>query len=109
MIGIDEECYRPVNPVDLVITDGSYFRKGGMVRRDPKTGALFGHAGIRELLSLFAPCTEHILFVHFGSWFYRDIRAARTKLELAGRKYGVTVHVGYDGMELSTENLRRGS
>jgi ribonuclease BN (tRNA processing enzyme) len=109
MIRIDEKYQHLIKKVDLVITDGSYFRKGGMVRRDPKTGAPFGHAGIHELISLFSSCTKHILFVHFGSWFYKDVRAARRKLKRVGRESGVTVHVGYDGMELGTENLRDGS
>ena len=91
--------------VDLVITEGSYIRKGGLVRRDKETGALFGHAGIPDLLRLFSPFTGHILLTHFGSWFYKDIRESRRKLKKLGKDYGITVHVGYDGMELDTRNF----
>jgi ribonuclease BN (tRNA processing enzyme) len=102
MIGIDKEHHHLFHPVDLVITDGSYIRKGGLIRRDTESGTLFGHTGIPDLLRLFSPFTNHILFIHFGSWFYKDINKARRKLKKLGAEYQLTVHVGYDGMELDT-------
>ena len=61
--------------------------------------------GIPDLLGLFSPFTDHILLVHFGSWFSRDIPTARRKLQKLGKVYGVIVHVGYDGMELDTRDF----
>jgi ribonuclease BN (tRNA processing enzyme) len=105
MIGIDEKYHHLFQPVDLVIAEGSYIRKGGLVRRDRESGSLSGHAGIPDLLGLFSPFTDNVLFVHFGSWFYKNIPKARRKLKHLGREYQVTVHVGYDGMDLDTATL----
>jgi ribonuclease BN (tRNA processing enzyme) len=92
-------------PVDLVITEGSYIRRGGLVRREKETGALFGHAGIPDLVRLFSPITDHILLVHFGNWFYNDIRESRRKLQKIGKDHRVIIHVGYDGMKLDTRDF----
>jgi hypothetical protein len=75
------------------------------VRRDKETGALSGHTGIPYLLGLFSPFTDHILLVHFGSWFYKNIRESRRKLQKLGKDFKVTVHVGYDGMVLDTRDF----
>jgi ribonuclease BN (tRNA processing enzyme) len=105
MIWINREYHHLFDPVDLVITDGSYLRKGGLIRRDKETGSLFGHAGIPELLHLFSPVTDHILLVHFGSWFYKDMKKARQQLKNLGKEHHVVVHVGYDGLTLDTTTL----
>jgi glyoxylase-like metal-dependent hydrolase (beta-lactamase superfamily II) len=102
LIWINREYHTLFDPVDLVITDGSLIRKGGRIRRDPETGVLYGHNGIPDLVRLFAPYTTRILFVHFGSWFYEDIEAAREKIAALGEEYGVSVSAAHDGMELET-------
>jgi hypothetical protein len=76
-------------------------RKGGMVRRDKKTGAIFGHTGIPNLIHFFKPHTNTILFGHFGSWFYKDIPKARKKFEQLARENDMQLIVGYDGLELT--------
>jgi ribonuclease BN (tRNA processing enzyme) len=85
--------------VNLVITDGSFFRKGGLVRKTRK-GEPYGHAGIPDLMEMFADKTEKMLFMHFGSWFYRDIESSRRKIQNLADEKGITALVGYDGMEL---------
>ncbi|NYT17662.1 MAG: hypothetical protein GKC06_06635 [Methanomicrobiales archaeon] len=102
LIWINREFHHLFDPVDLVITDGSLIRKGGRIRRDAETGTLYGHSGIPDLVRLFAPFTSRILFVHFGSWFYEDIDAAREKIAALGEEYGVSVRAAHDGMELET-------
>jgi ribonuclease BN (tRNA processing enzyme) len=102
LIWINQEYHTLFDPVDLVITDGSMIRKGGRIRRDPETGVLYGHTGIPDLVRLFAPYTSRILFVHFGSWFFEDIGAAREKIAALGEEYGVFIRAAYDGMELET-------
>jgi len=62
--------------LDLVITEGSFMRRGGLVRRDPGTGRLHGHTGIPDLVDFFAPIARRIVITHLGSWFYKDIPAA---------------------------------
>jgi ribonuclease BN (tRNA processing enzyme) len=106
MTWIDKEHHHFADPVDLVITDGSYLRRGGMVRRDKETGTPFGHTGIPDLLRIFSPVTDHILLVHFGSWFYKDMKKARQRLKELGKENNVFVHVGYDGMILDTRTFK---
>jgi hypothetical protein len=89
----------------LVITEASFIRKGGMVRKDRDTGRIYGHTGVPNLIALFQPFTRHILLAHFGNWFYRDTQAARDKLKQLGQSEGITVHVGYDGLELDLDEL----
>lgn len=70
---------------DLVVADGSFVRKGGLVRTDGK-GRMFGHAGIPDLVKLFKKHTNHLVFSHFGEWFYRDIKKARKKIKNFGEE-----------------------
>ena len=98
LVAIAPRFRRRLRNLDLVITEGSFMRKGGMVRRNPATGQRFGHAGIPDLVELFRPFTERIVFTHFGSWFYKDIRAAIRKIEALGN--GISVKAGHDGMKL---------
>jgi hypothetical protein len=105
MIWINEEYHYLFTDLKLVITDGSYFRRGGMVRRDKETGQLYGHNGIPDLINLFQHFTRHILFIHFGSWFFKNVKGAREKLGRMGDGHGVGVYVGYDGMELDLDKL----
>jgi hypothetical protein len=61
----------------------------------------FGHTGIPNLIRLFAPYTKHIVFVHFGSWFYKaGAEAAKSLIKGYGREHGVLATVGHDGMVL---------
>lgn len=105
MIWINKEFHRLLTDITLVVTDGSYLRKGGMIRKDKETGTLYGHAGIPNLIDFFRPFTKNILFVHFGNWFFRDIGASADKLAALGDEQSITVHVGYDGMELDLAGL----
>jgi len=106
MVWINKEHHSLFRQLSLVITDGSYLRKGGMVRKDKDTGRVYGHAGIPNLIRLFADYTENIMFVHFGSWFYdKGADWAREKLRELGRENGVNVLAAYDGLVLEVEDL----
>lgn len=74
IIWVDKEYHHLFERLSLVITDGSFIRKGGMIRKDKETGQLYGHNGITDLIRLFKPFTPRILFVHFGGWFYQISR-----------------------------------
>jgi len=63
-------------------------------------GELYGHTGVPNLFNLFKKFTRNILFLHFGSWFYEDIDAAKKKLWQLGSEQGMSVQIGYDGMEV---------
>jgi len=107
IIWIDKKYHHLLGDLDLVITDGSYFRKGGMIRRDEKTGQIFGHNGIPDLLQLFSVFTRHILLVHFGSWFFGDVAGSEEKLVQLGKRMEMEVQVGYDGMEIDLAGIQR--
>ncbi|MCE5318160.1 MAG: MBL fold metallo-hydrolase [Parachlamydia sp.] len=101
LVWIDKQYLDPLRSISLVITDGSFLRKGGMVRKDKETQTLYGHNGIPNLIDLFKAHTSVILFVHFGSWFYKDTSSAQKKLEELGKQNGVQVLLGHDGMQLT--------
>lgn len=105
VIWINKEYHHLFDGLALVITEASFVRKGGMIRKDRDTGRIYGHTGIPNLIALFQPFTRHILLVHFGDWFYKDTQAAQEKLQKLGQSEGITVHVGYDGLELDLDAL----
>lgn len=77
--------------LDMVITEGSFIRRGGLVRRDPETGRPHGHTGIPDLVNFFAPIARRIVITHLGSWFFRDIPAAVQQIESLGLEGRVIV------------------
>ncbi|MGC9435243.1 MAG: MBL fold metallo-hydrolase [Methanomicrobiales archaeon] len=105
LIWINREYQSHLEDLDLVITDGSYIRRGGLVRRDPDTGVLFGHTGIPDLIRLFSRFTDHIRFVHFGSWFFHDIERSRRRIREIGEEYGVDARATRDGEEICIDDL----
>jgi ribonuclease BN (tRNA processing enzyme) len=88
-------------PIDIVITEASFIRKGGLVKREKRTGKRYGHTGVPDLLSLFSSYTRIVLLIHFGSWFYHDTRHARRKLSALGSSYGMKVISAYDGLTVT--------
>ncbi len=57
------------------------------------------------LLNFFKTHTIHLIFVHFGSWFYQNIPRTRKKLITLGKKQGINVHVWHNAMIMNTKNL----
>ena len=96
MISIHRRYYARLGRLDLVITDGSFMRRGGLVRRDAVTRRRFGHAGIPDLVEFFSRFTRRIVVMHLGSWFYADIPRAIHRLSSLGD--GVSVTAARDGM-----------
>jgi len=100
LIWITKKYQSRLGKLDLVITEGSFIRQGGMVRRDRESGRIYGHAGIRRLVRMFKEYTDRIVLVHFGSWLYKDIREARKRIRKMSREEKVDLQIGYDGMKL---------
>jgi ribonuclease BN (tRNA processing enzyme) len=98
LISVQDRYRDRIPEVDLVITDGSFMRRGGLVRRDPITGRPHGHTGIPDLVEFFSPLARKIVFTHFGSWFYHDIPSSTEKVRSIGLT--VPVVVAEDGLEL---------
>ncbi len=107
MFWIKKKYHKLLNNLDMVITDGSFSDEGGMIRRDPTTNKPYGHAGIPNLIRFFKPFTDTILFIHFGSWFYRKGTCnARKFLHQLSDQYAIQIIVGYDGMTIDTKKLK---
>jgi ribonuclease BN (tRNA processing enzyme) len=98
MAWIEEKYHQRFKDLDLVITDGSFMRTGGMVRKEKETGKIYGHAGIPDLVHLFEEYTDHIVFTHFGRWFYKDTQEACERIRQLGN--AVTVEAVRDNQEL---------
>ena len=105
MFWIKKEYQNKFKKLSLVITDASFLKKGGMIRRSNENKP-FGHAGIPDLINFFKPYTTNILFIHFGSWFYTNgAKKSRHKLKELGKKNNINILVGYDGMKIDLSNL----
>lgn len=95
LVSVQQRYRDRIPDLDVVIADGSFMRRGGLVRRDEQ-GRLHGHTGIPDLVELFSPLAERIVITHFGSWFFRDIDESVKRIEaLSGR---AKVEAAYDGM-----------
>jgi len=101
IVWIEKKYHHLFSDVDAVITEGSYLRRGGMVRKDKESGKLFGHKGIPDWINLFHDKTPVIIFMHFGSWFFKiPTREAKKKIK-ALAKNKVQVIIAYDGLSLT--------
>jgi len=95
---IEKKYREELGKLDMVITEGSFIKKGGMIRKDKNTGKIFGHTGIPDLIKMFSPHTQHIVLTHFGSWFMKDVEEGRKKIrELAPSN--ILVEAARDGQE----------
>lgn len=101
MIWIEKKYHDYLHDLDLVITEASFIRVGGIIRRDKATGKIFGHTGVPNLIKLFKPATHSILFMHFGSWFYKNMQESRVLFKRLAREHDLEIIVGYDGLEIT--------
>lgn len=101
MIWIKKRLWKLLKNLDLVITEGSFMKSGGMIQRDKETGALWGHQGIPDLIKFFSPFAQRIIITHFGSWFYKNMKTAEKEIKKLGKNRGVSAKAGYDGMEIT--------
>ncbi len=83
--------------LDLVITEASFLRKGGLIRKN-RQGKIFGHNGVPDLVNLFEKFTRRIVFTHFGTWFLKDISSGIRKIKSMERK-DLKLEVAVDGSE----------
>lgn len=100
LIWIAKKYHPLMKNLDLVITEASFMRQGGMVRRDKKTGEIFGHTGVPNLIHLFKKFTSKIILIHFGSWFLNNPPKAKKIIHQLSRNAHIDITAGFDGMEL---------
>ncbi len=96
VISVNEQYRGLIGDLDLVITDGSFMRRSGLIRREKVTGKPYGHSGIPDLVDLFRDFTSRIVFTHFGSWFFKDIENSKRMIAALGD--GVKVESAYEGL-----------
>src|SRR5206468_122952 len=89
LVWIDKKYHPLIKKVNLVITEASFVRKGGMINKDTITGQIFGHNGVPNLISLLKPFSKTMLFMHFGAWFYKNTKEAKKKLIMLGKEQNV--------------------
>ncbi len=95
VVWIAKRQHGKLKDLDLVIPDGSFIRAGSNSERQ-KTRQIHGYNDVPNLVKLFSQFTEHIIFTHFGNWFYRDLKKSRQKIASLGNS--VKVEVAYDGV-----------
>ena len=101
LIWIEKKYHKLLRNLDLVITEASFIRKGGLIRRNKQTDEIYGHTGVPNLINLFKKLTNKILFIHFGAWFYKDIKKARKNIQKLAKENDIEIIVGYDGLEIT--------
>jgi len=100
IVWIDKEHHDKFANLDLVITEGSYINKGGRIIKNKKTGRIYGHTGIPDLIRLFKPYTKKIVFSHFGSWFYHDEQKSIEKILALCKENHIEGIVAEDGLDI---------
>lgn len=101
MIWIEKQYHHLLHKCDVIITESSHIREGGLVRRDPATEKIYGHTGVPNLMHLFKQFTNTLVLMHFGSWFFKDIEKARKELTDLATQHGITIIIGHDGLEIT--------
>jgi ribonuclease BN (tRNA processing enzyme) len=97
IVSIEKIFHHQLQRLDAVITEASFFRKGGVVRTNDR-GQRFGHAGVPDLVEFFKRFTHRIIFTHFGTWFIKDIERGREKIKSLGEK-NLKLEIAHDGSE----------
>lgn len=99
IVEIDRQHWKYLHRLNVVITEGSFFRKGGVVRKNDN-GQKYGHAGIPDLVELFKRFTSRIIFTHFGAWYIKDIETGKQKMKSLEQK-NLKIEMAFDGREFS--------
>jgi len=95
---VNKKYFKRLGKLDLVITEASFLRKGGLIRKN-KEGKIFGHNGVPDLVNLFEKFTGRIVFTHVGTWFLKDISSGIQKIKSMERK-GLKLDIAVDGFAI---------
>lgn len=96
MIWIRKEYHDQLEGLDVVITEASFMRKGGMVRRKEESGKIYGHTGVPDLVNLFSRFTNKMIFMHYGTWFLKDVEEGRKQIKSLETEK-ISLHPARDG------------
>jgi len=105
MIWIKKKYHGYLKNCDLVITEGSSFSRD-LIRKDKKTGEIYGHSSIPRLVKLFKGLgAKNIVITHFGKWLVTDPKKGYEKIAaLSDEK--TKVWAAKDGDEIDLEKLQ---
>jgi len=102
--GTREDRSRIFRGIDVIIGDASFVKKGGMIRKDPKTGEIYGHTGIPNLVKW---CEEQgvktLILTHFGEWFTKDPKKGQEKISALSKT--LKILLAKDGLEIDVSKL----
>jgi len=106
LIWIKKKYHEYLKDLDLVITDGSFLKEGGMIRRDKETGEIYGHTGMPNLIKLFKRLgAKKIVFTHLGTKGV-ELGDKELKKRLKSIDSEIEIEVARDGFEMSIEDLQ---
>lgn len=95
---IEKAHLEEISELDLIITEATMINKGGRINR--KKDKIFGHTGVPDLIRIFNPLTNKIVFTHFGDWFFEDIESSADRLrEFSSEE--LEIIPAYDGFEIT--------
>lgn len=93
---IEKQYHHLLNNLDLVITEGTYIQKSGVIKR--KDNQIYGHTGIPNLINLFNQFTNKIVFMHLGTWFMKNTENGKQQIQDL-QSNGINLDVAFDGKE----------
>jgi ribonuclease BN (tRNA processing enzyme) len=101
MIWINKKWHNLIQNCDLVITDGSSFDKP-IIRRDKRTGEIYGHNSVVNLVKLFKQLgAKTIVVTHFGKWFMDNPEEGVKKIQ------GIGAYVAFDGRTIELNTVKQ--
>lgn len=95
---IEKKYHEKIDHTDLTITEASFIKKGGQIRR--KDDKIYGHTGVPDLVRIFSPLTDRIVFTHYGSWFVKDVPKGRKKIKRLETEEAELIPA-HDGLRIS--------
>lgn len=84
-------------PIDLVITEATFMKKGGRI--NSKKDKIFGHTGVPDLIRLLSPHAKKIAFCHYGEWFFEN-PSEESRKKIKALEEEVELIPAHDGMEM---------
>lgn len=85
--------------IDVYIGDGATIFRN-MIRKDKKTGQIFGHASIRQQLTWCQKeKVHHMIITHCGSDIVTKETSALKTIQALANERNVSVEIAYDGLK----------
>jgi len=87
--------------IQFYIGDGATIQRN-MVRKDKKSGELFGHANVRQQLTWCQKENVNTMIItHLGSDIVKDEKKAKKLIAELAKKRNINTTLAYDGMQIT--------